>query len=81
MFDSFEAILDRTLLAGLRGAQRTVWRKRIISYQAFKASLTARGAGDTAKERTYMWRSLREWPSPFWIPKRFKYFAVTLMRT
>ena len=81
MFRSFESILDRRLLDGLEGAERGIWRRRIVSFQAFKACLTARGAGDKARERSYMRRSLRAWPSPFWAPERFKYFVITLLRS
>lgn len=81
MFRSFEAIREMRLLDGLSGIDRALWRRRITSFQAFKACLTARGAGDRPTERHFMWRSLREWPSPFWYPRRFKYFAVTLLRS
>jgi glycosyltransferase involved in cell wall biosynthesis len=81
MFSDFIKMLDDTLLAGLSGLRRSVWRRRILSYQAFKACLTARAAGDTISERSYMMRSIAEWPSPFWAPERFRYFAVTAMRT
>lgn len=81
MFRSFLQILDSLLLDGLTGRERGIWRRRIVSYQAFKSCLTARAAGDRAKERSYMWMSLRTWPSPFWAPERFKYFAITLLKT
>ena len=81
MFDDFMKMLDDTLLIGLNGLSRKVWRRRIISYQAFKACLTARAAGDRISERSYMRRSIAAWPSPFWAPERFRYFAVTAMRT
>lgn len=81
VFRSFLQILDSPLLDGLKGRERRMWRRRIVSYQAFKSCLTARAAGDRTKERFYMWMSLRTWPSPFWAPERFKYFAVTLMKS
>ncbi len=80
MFGDFLKMLEDQLLADLRGLKRAIWRRRIVSYQAFKAALTARGAGETAKEKGYMWRSVREWPSPLWCPRRFKYLAVTMLR-
>jgi hypothetical protein len=61
--------------------QRKLWRRRIISYQAYKSQLTARAAGNARLEREYMWKSFRVWPSPFWASERFKSFAVTLLRT
>jgi glycosyltransferase involved in cell wall biosynthesis len=81
MYDAFLKILDRLLLDGLEGPQRALWRRRILSYQEFKACLTARGAGEKAKERAYMRKSVMTWPSPFWAPQRFKYFAVTLLKS
>ncbi len=81
MFACFLEILDKPLLEDFRGMRRAIWRRRIVSYQAYKASLTARGAGLGARERAWVWRSMREWPSPFWAPERFKSFAVTLFRS
>lgn len=81
MYNDFMKMLDDVLLADMTGLRRAMWRKRIISYQAFKACLTARAAGDKATEREYMKRSVMEWPSPFWAPERFRFFAVTLMRS
>ncbi len=81
MYNDFMKMLDDTLLADMTGLRRSLWRRRIISYQAFKACLTARAAGDKTTERAYMKRSVLEWPSPFWAPERFRFFAVTLMRT
>jgi glycosyltransferase involved in cell wall biosynthesis len=81
MYNDFMKMLDDVLLADLTGLRRALWRRRIISYQAFKACLTARGAGDKKTEREYMKKSMMEWPSPFWAPERFRFFAVTLLRT
>ena len=81
MFNDFMKMVDDVLLKGLTGQRRAMWRRRIISYQEFKACLTARAAGDKVKERAYMKRSVMTWPSPFWAPERFKYFAVTLLKS
>jgi len=81
MYNDFMKMLDDVLLADMTGLRRALWRRRIMSYQAFKACLTARAAGDRAAERGYMMKSVADWPSPFWAPERFRYFAVTLMRT
>ena len=81
MYNDFMKMLDDVLLADMTGLRRALWRRRIMSYQAFKACLTARAAGDKAAERGYMMKSIADWPSPFWAPERFRYFAVTLMRT
>ena len=81
MYNDFMKMLDDVLLADMTGLRRALWRRRIISYQAFKACLTARGNGDKKAEREYMKKSVMEWPSPFWAPERFRSFAVTLLRT
>ena len=81
MFESFQSILESRLLDGLQGLPRALWRRRIVSFQAYKACLTARGIGDTRNERRFMWLSLRTWPSPFWAAQRFKAFAVTMLRS
>ncbi len=80
MFQDFLRLLDGTLLSGLSGLRRWIWRRRIVSYQAFRASMTARGAGDKATERRYMGLSLTTWPSPFWIGERGKAVLVTYLR-
>jgi len=81
VFTGFLQILDEDLLSDLSGLQRSLWRRRIISYQAYKSSLTARAAGQKTKEWEYMKKSFLTWPSPFWAPERFKSFAVTVMRS
>ena len=81
MFESFKSILELRLLDGLTGFERAVWRRRILSFQAYKACLTARGVGDLRSERKFMWLSIRTWPSPFWAARRFKAFAVTALRS
>ena len=81
MFQSFFGILDGPLLEGFSGLERSLWRRRIIGYQAFKAALTARGAGDHVRERAYMRQSFATWPSPFWKPERIKSMVVTLLRS
>jgi hypothetical protein len=81
MFNDFIKMLDNVLLRDLAGLKRAVWRRRIVSYQAYKAVLTARGSGKRAEEISFMKKSLVAWPSPFWFPERFKAFAVTLARS
>jgi hypothetical protein len=81
MFNDFVQMLDDVLLKDRRGLDRALWRRRILAQQAFRASMTARGAGDAATERRYMLRSLLTWPSPWWTPERFKAGALTLLRT
>jgi glycosyltransferase involved in cell wall biosynthesis len=81
MYETFLKILDSLLLKHRRGWNRWIWRRRILSFQAYAALLTARAEGKSQRERFYMRKSLRAWPSPFWAPERFKVFAVTLLRS
>jgi glycosyltransferase involved in cell wall biosynthesis len=81
MYENFLLILDGTLLKSRRGWDRWIWRRRILSFQAYVAVLTARAEGKGKRERMYMVKSLMAWPSPFWASIRFKAFAVTLLRS
>ena len=75
--EGLEKILDRTLLTGLSGWQRRVWRRKIRSWQMMSAGITARNA-DPALEFHFLRRSVLEWPFPTWEPRRFRAFATTL---
>ncbi len=78
LFRDFLRILDPSLLAGLKGWNRRVWRRRILGFQNFKAALTARAAGEKQKEVRYLRDSYVAWPSPFWPSRRFKVLLATL---
>jgi glycosyltransferase involved in cell wall biosynthesis len=78
MFNDFSQMVEEVLLAGISGISRRIWRRRIISYQAFSAGLTARDAGAPALERRFLKLSVLHWPSPFFHPTRLKALAVTL---
>jgi glycosyltransferase involved in cell wall biosynthesis len=77
--DALSMVEDR-LLAGFTGFPRWLWRKRILSYQFYKAALTARSAGQHDKELRWLLQSFAIWPSPKWEPRRFKVLAVTLFQ-
>ena len=77
MLEAFDRILDTTLVADLRGFNRWAWRRRIRAVQLRTAGLTARD-NKLKDELRYMFQSLCCWPSPFWEPKRFVVFAVSL---
>jgi len=77
MLETFESIVDTTLVADLKGLSRWVWRRRIRATQLCSAGLIARDNG-LKDELHYLVRSLRAWPSPFWQPRRFATFAVSL---
>jgi glycosyltransferase involved in cell wall biosynthesis len=70
-----EEIAEKTLLNGLRGLSREVWRRRITSAQLFRVSVTARPAGPS-ESRQYLYRSLLRWPSPLFMPVRWKSLAL-----
>jgi CTP:molybdopterin cytidylyltransferase MocA len=78
MFEIAEGLLEGTLLAGLQGPERWLWRRRILSHQAYRSAMTARGAGKLREELRYMLHSVSVWPSPFWHPARYKALAITL---
>jgi glycosyltransferase involved in cell wall biosynthesis len=77
MLQALDRFIDTTLLADLRGFNRWAWRRRIRAVQLCSAGLIARENG-LKSELRYMCQSLSAWPSPFWEPRRFAMFAVSL---
>lgn len=77
MLQPLDQIIDTTLLVGLRGFERWAWRRRILAVQLYSAGLIARD-NLLKDELRYMFQSLCVWPSPFWEPKRFATFAVSV---
>jgi len=77
MLQGADVIIDATLTADLRGFARWAWRRRIRAVQLSSAGLIARENG-LKSELRYMFRSLCTWPSPWWQPKRFLSFAVSV---
>lgn len=80
MYQDFLRMFDRVLLQDLHGISRTLWRRRILSYQQYKAAMTARHVDQNEVEKQFLRRSLMTWPSPFWHPERFKATAVMIRR-
>jgi teichuronic acid biosynthesis glycosyltransferase TuaG len=74
-----ERMLEGPLLDGLRGAGRLIWRRRIRAAQIFHAAVTAREI-DHAYGRRLLVRSLMQWPSPFFLVRRWKALAHCLLR-
>ena len=70
-------ILDSTLVADLKGISRWAWRRRICATQLASAGLIARDKRQKG-ELSYLFQSLRSWPSPMWEPRRFALFAISL---
>jgi glycosyltransferase involved in cell wall biosynthesis len=79
MLGDFERILESTLLRGLCGIERRLWRRRARSAQFFSAGITSREIGAHARERKLLVESILQWPSPFWKFERFKALAYTIM--
>lgn len=78
MFAEAESMVEPYLLDGLSGWRRWLWRRRILAFQAYKAALTARAAGQHGREMQYILRSFGWWPSPAWESRRAKVLAVSL---
>jgi glycosyltransferase involved in cell wall biosynthesis len=68
------SIVDRSLLAGLSGPTRALWRRRILSELYYHAAISARQLGDPAME--YLARSLGQWPIP---DRRIKTLAAEVL--
>jgi hypothetical protein len=69
------AIVEPTLLQGLGGVERVVWRNRIESALYHRAAISARQLGRPAT--ALLLRSLTRWPSP---DSRLKMLALELGR-
>lgn len=69
-----ERIIDKTLLNGLSGWRRAYWRRLIESAVLFRSSVASR-VSDPAASRRYLFRSLLAWPSPFFLPVRWRSVA------
>jgi glycosyltransferase involved in cell wall biosynthesis len=76
MLQGAETIINMTLTADLRGLNRWAWKHRILAVQLHSAGLIARDNG-LSSELRYLFRSLCEWPSPFWQPWRFATFVIS----
>jgi glycosyltransferase involved in cell wall biosynthesis len=74
-----ERILEGTLLAGLGGPMRWMWRRKIRAALFFRAAMNARIL-DRAYERRLLFRSLMQWPSPVFFFRRWKALAASVLR-
>ena len=70
MLANTQKLIDTTLLADLTGWRRSLWRHRIWSAALFGAAVNARQQGPR-EERAWLFKSLRHWPSPVFLPKRW----------
>ncbi len=73
-----ERMLEGTLLSGLEGPSRWMWRRRIRAALLFRAAMNARIL-DRAYERRLLLRSVAQWPSPAFFFKRWKALAACVL--
>jgi GT2 family glycosyltransferase len=73
------AILEPTLLVGLTGIPRRLWRRRIVAAQLFGAALTALEAGQASRARRLLCRSAATWPAPHFMPERWRELVAVLL--
>jgi glycosyltransferase involved in cell wall biosynthesis len=71
------SIVESSLLAGLWGTSRILWRRRIKSVLYYRAAISARELGDPAGY--FLLASLMLWPFPDLAPDRFKTALVQLL--
>jgi glycosyltransferase involved in cell wall biosynthesis len=80
MLRNTQRIMDRSLLLGLRGVRRLLWRRRVWAAALYSAALAARsGTEESAKQ--FLWQSLVQWPSPTFLPGRWAAFGSEMLRT
>ena len=72
------SIVDKSLLLGLKGLSKAVWRRRIKSVLYYRAAISARDLGDSALG--LLLSSLIQWPLPDLEPQRLKTVIAELIR-
>jgi glycosyltransferase involved in cell wall biosynthesis len=77
MLQALYKMIDTTLLSDLHGFERWICKRRVLAAQLCSAGLIARD-NRLKNEVGYIFCSLCAWPSPFWQPRRFALFAVSL---
>ena len=72
------SIVDSSLLVNLSGWRRALWRQRIRALLYYRGALSARQAKRPAAG--LLTKSVLNWPSPLFEPRRFKTVAAALLR-
>ena len=72
------SIVDKSLLSGLSGMSKALWRRRIKSVLYYRAAINARELGDPAAWK-FLWASFAQWPLPDAAP-RFKTLLAQLRK-
>lgn len=67
------SIMD-AMLTGLDGVSRRIWRRRILGRIYYSAAVSARARGKNCWG--HLMRSFLYWPSPLFLPRRFKTLAA-----
>lgn len=80
MITNTERILEKTLLQGLDGWSRYWWRRRIRSAALYSAGISARDFSHQ-KERSFLWRSLRQYPWPHFLGVRWSALLLNVFRS
>jgi glycosyltransferase involved in cell wall biosynthesis len=79
MTQNTEKILERTLLLGLKGFRRSLWRRRIRSADLYRAAVSARFWSNKT-ERELLCESLLQWPSPLFLKARWRALQLNLLK-
>lgn len=80
MLTAVSRMLATSLLKGLSGWSRWAWRQRAWSAELSRCAITARSARDPQGALSLLVRSLTTWPSPFFLPRRWKSLLIYLLR-
>jgi len=80
MLSAVSRMLSTSLLKGLSGWSRWSWGRRAWSAELSRCAITARNAR-SPQALSLLLRSLKTWPSPFFLPRRWKSLLVYLLRS
>lgn len=72
-------LLDKGPFKNLTGMERWWWRRRCLSAEIYRCALRAREMRSPGRALTLCLRSLAIWPSPFFLPQRYKSLLVYLL--
>ena len=78
-FEAAESLVETQIVRGMRGFERSIWRRRILAFRRYETSILLREQGDP-RFFEFMRKSLLGWPFPSAaLPlRRYKVFASML---
>lgn len=79
MLEAIGQLLDKGPFKNLTGMERWCWRRRCLSAEIYRCALRARELGRPGKALVLCLRSLATWPSPIFLPQRYKSLLVYLL--